>query len=536
MSALESATMPRPAAPPAAPERRLAARKSLLRYSPALVAVAVAIADSIRFADPDLWGHIRFGQAVLSHARIAFSDPYSYSAPGHLWLNHEWLAEVIMAAAWGLLGVFGLKLMKFALAAAAICALADAESQTDAPIPIQLLVLVVTALMSAPWFQFRPQLFTFALLAALLTLLARDARGRPAPLWLAIVMFALWANLHGGFIIGIGALAVYSVAAGAQDLFEGRGWGRLARLGAITIASALATLATPYGIGIWRAIARALANPDTRTIVSDWQPLLASVAAHWHWRPLRSIYDFAPLGLGAALAASIAASRAIDDPGLIAVAAAMLAGALVSIRNAPIAEIAIAVPLARHLGLALARRRARAGAPGAAPSAPLARSGPANQLAMAVIAVALLAATNFFSARLSAKERYPASAVEFMQTHNLSGNVLDDFLWGEYLIWHLAPGSRVFVDGRYDTVYPKSVIRDYIRFHFGESDAVLDSYPHDFVLIAPELGARRLMDARGDWKLVYRDEVALLYARAGSPAARIAGVPIAGIAPPTSFP
>ena len=508
----------------------------MLRYSPGFVAIAIAIADSIRFADPDLWGHIRFGEALVRHGRIVFRDPYSYSAPGHLWLNHEWLAEAIMAAAYGAFGVFGLKLMKLALAAAAISALAGAESETDAPIPIQLGVLIVTALMAAPWFEFRPQLFTFALFGALMMLLARDARGRPAPLWIAIALLALWANLHGGFIIGIAALVIYSAAAGAQDWFAGRGWSRLERLGAVTIAAALATFATPYGAGAWRAVLRALANPDTRLVVADWRPLLASVAAHWHSEPLRAIYDLAPLVLGAALAASIAAAPAIDDPGLVAIAAAMLAGALVSIRNAPIAEIAIAVPLARHLGLALARRPARIDAPGIGALAARMRPPAANQAALAALAIALLAGTNFFSARLSARERYPAGAVAFMDARGLGGDVLGDFLWGEYLIWHLAPGSRVFIDARYDTVYPQSVIRDYILFHLGESDAVLDAYRHDFVLIAPKLRARSLMDARRDWRLVYRDDAALVYAPAGSPAARIAGIPIAGVAPPTSFP
>ena len=41
---------------------------SLLRYSPALVAFIIAVTDVGRWADPDLWGHIRFGQLV-AHAR-----------------------------------------------------------------------------------------------------------------------------------------------------------------------------------------------------------------------------------------------------------------------------------------------------------------------------------------------------------------------------------------------------------------------------------------------------------------------------------
>ena len=54
--------------------------------------------------------------------------------------------------------------------------------------------------------QFRPQLFDYVFFAALIAMLARESHGRRAPLWLAVPMLALWANLHGGFFIGLAAL------------------------------------------------------------------------------------------------------------------------------------------------------------------------------------------------------------------------------------------------------------------------------------------------------------------------------------------
>src|SRR5260370_21404125 len=80
-------------------------RISLFHYSPALLLITIAIADSQRWADPDLWGHVPFGRAVLAQGHLILRDPYSYSAPGHLWLNHEWLTEVLMGALYNTLGV-----------------------------------------------------------------------------------------------------------------------------------------------------------------------------------------------------------------------------------------------------------------------------------------------------------------------------------------------------------------------------------------------------------------------------------------------
>ena len=77
-------------------------------------------------------------------------------------------------------------------------------------------MLVATAVALMPLMQFRPQLYTYILLAALMALLTRDNYRRSAPLWLAVPMFALWANLHGGFVIGVGSLALYRGSHGGR--------------------------------------------------------------------------------------------------------------------------------------------------------------------------------------------------------------------------------------------------------------------------------------------------------------------------------
>jgi len=124
-----------------------------------------------------------------------------------------------------------------------------------------------------------------------------------------------------------------------------------------------------------------------------------------------------------------------------------------------------------------------------------------------------------------------------MRQHQLRGNILATYEWGEYLIWNM-PGSKVFIDGRYDTVYPLGIIYKFASFNFDlpGGDAILKEFPNDFVLIRPGSESRKLMDARGDWKLIYEDAASLLYARRDSTAAQIAGEPVTGIAQPGRFP
>src|SRR5229473_3295291 len=273
------------------------ARVSLLRYSPAVVLLAILIADSNRRTDPDLWGHIRFGQAFIANRHLIDRDPYSYSAAGHLWRDHEWLAEVVMAAVYNAAGVVGLKLWKFVFTAITVLFIADSEAETDAPPSIQLSVLVVASVGLILQTQFRPQMFTLVCLSALIALLARDNYRRGRTIWLAVPLMALWANAHGGFVAGILTLALYTGVAALCDLAAGDGLHHAIQLSLVTLAATAATLFNPYGVGMWKAVVYALRNPYTRDIVADWQPLAHAMAAQWHQAPSGILIYLAAISL-----------------------------------------------------------------------------------------------------------------------------------------------------------------------------------------------------------------------------------------------
>jgi hypothetical protein len=506
--------------------RPVSAPVSLTRYAPAAVLVAILLADSNRHTDPDLWGHLRFGQAFIAGRHLLHHDIYSYSAAGHRWRDHEWLAEVVMAAVYNAGGVIGLKLWKFAATTAALLLVADTEASTGAPPTIRLAVLFAAACGFLLQAQLRPQMFSFVLLGALLALLGRDNYRRDARLWLAVPLMALWANLHGGFFVGLATLALYSGVAGLRDLAAGAGWRRGAKLSLLIVAAAAATLINPYGFGLWETVAHALRSPYTRNVVKDWQPLWWAMRAQWHSAPSGVMLYLAVIAMAAGLVAALAAAPSADDLPLVAVSAMMVVAALLSVRNLALAAMALGGPLAHHLAVLRARRGAAE--PRAAPWPRV------SHVAMLAVACAMAVSGGLFSRRLAPDRAYPLAALAFMRAHGLHGNVLGEFGWGEYLIWHAAPQDKVFIDGRYDTVYPFKVIGDYLEFYFDlpGAGAVLDAYPHDFVLIGTSAPARRLMERRMDWKLLYRDPDALLYARASMPAARLPGLPATASAPP----
>src|SRR5208283_4838517 len=89
-----------------------------------------------------------------------------------------------------------------------------------------------------------------------------------------------------------------------------------------------------------------------------------------------------------------------------------------------------------------------------------------NQAILLALSVVIFVHSGLFSRSLTSPYPYPASACEFMRQHRLRGNILSTFEWGEYLIWNMAPGSKVFIDGRYDTVFPLEIVYKFALFNF----------------------------------------------------------------------
>ena len=79
------------------------------------------------------------------------------------------------------------------------------------------------------------------------------------------VLFAVWANLHGGWIVGLGVLGVWS-GCGLFTRTIPWGWA----IGG-NLLGFLGTLVTPYGIDLWQFLLETvgLARPD----ITEWRPI-----------------------------------------------------------------------------------------------------------------------------------------------------------------------------------------------------------------------------------------------------------------------
>ena len=151
---------------------------SLLRWAFVICVVCLAIFQfSENTADPDLWGHVLYGEHLLQTGHLARMDPYSWTAPGHEWVNHEILAEAAMALSFRALGGTGLLLLKIAAGLATFfIALSIAARRMDEKSEIVAWALGAVAVVEISFgFAARPQIFTALALAMELWIFAADS-------------------------------------------------------------------------------------------------------------------------------------------------------------------------------------------------------------------------------------------------------------------------------------------------------------------------------------------------------------------------
>src|SRR5207245_937605 len=82
----------------------------------ALLLAGVLVFATIDRADPDLWGHVRYGQDVLASGHLPATATYTYTATSQRWINHENLSEIVFAFVADHAGGTGLAVLKTLLA------------------------------------------------------------------------------------------------------------------------------------------------------------------------------------------------------------------------------------------------------------------------------------------------------------------------------------------------------------------------------------------------------------------------------------
>lgn len=164
-----------------------------------LPAVVVALAP---LSTVDLAYGIRTGELILSGAGIPRADTTTFTAAGHPWVDQHWLANVIFGASCGIGGWSALQVLWVGVVAATVGLAARAAFVAGAGIRTSVVVALAGFVVAAQGFGLRAQALGLLCLAIVLVLVA-SRRDKPGLPWLSVPLLAVWANLHGSFVVGM---------------------------------------------------------------------------------------------------------------------------------------------------------------------------------------------------------------------------------------------------------------------------------------------------------------------------------------------
>lgn len=378
------------------------------------------------FLDPDFGWHYQMGN-LITESGIPKLDPFSYTKPSFEFVDHEWLTNVLiykihlrigyigMAIIWSLLmiAVLYISIFKINVSKAKNIVKTELTKAT---------VVAIGAGLFIHQFGVRPQVISWLFISVLLWVLG-SYNDKPKIKYLIPLLFLVWANMHGMFVLGIVtlsiSLSIKSIIKKQIDLTDA----------SIFFTSLVLTFINPYGVNLWKEVFSTFFDYSSRMQIMEWRPV---------WTRLNLVY---PLICVSALTL-IYRYRKLFKPESIVLFLMLMGMSVNSLISLPLFGV-IALPVL-FSGLFFLKGEAATIKFGKKRFDKILKVFFGISIGLYVFAVSYSMKEAF---EISEDQYYPKDAIGFISTNLPSGQIFAPFNWGGYLIWKI-PIKKVFVDGR----------------------------------------------------------------------------------------
>lgn len=457
----------------------------------------------------DLWLHLKTGEYILQNRTVPHYDIFLNNPAQNPWIIHSWLSAVIFYALKTVAGLNSLIVLKaLCVAGAFVILFALFRSLSENTFISAFLCAAVFIVTAGRIASLRPMFFSYLFFPLFMLLIESFRRtGRKTYLYPLPLIMLFWVNLHGEFLTGIVLLALY-FAGGCVGAFS-PGEKKVVSPETKVIfwagaASFLASLANPYGFGLYTHIFQFVHSKLYMGRNWEWSPLVLSQAGLFMM--------FAAF----AFAISVLCVKKVRISGILI----FLVFTVLAFQKSRLQFFS-----AVSAGFVIAA---------ACPAAAAWCCSKFNKTFPAAVSIALRAALIIFVLftlhKLYAKDRlfktgvpkgmYPEEAVKFMAKYHPAGRMVNYREWGGFIIYTLFPGYRVFIDGRVpEAAGDVTCAYESIAEAKPDFQSFLDKYKID-IIFANYVVFRRAADDPvqpvsflPDWSLVYWDDTALIYLR-----------------------
>ncbi|HEX2956610.1 MAG TPA: hypothetical protein VHO70_07255 [Chitinispirillaceae bacterium] len=456
----------------------------------------------------------------MNTRHILYTDPFSYTTPAIQWIDLHWLFQVLSYLVYCSSGYYGLLLLKsFIIATAAFLLLSSIRSLSS--------LVIIAPLFLFCMFHFRylvplrPGILTLLYLSSFLFLFEKYSRNpRTGLLIMLIPIQILWNNTQGLFMIGPAVFALY-IAGNITDLIRQSN----APLKAVTAyiktkqfinmtiifsMVCISGIITPFGIRgflfpfrLLKQITPGSVNPFSNLITEN-TPMFKMIGTDQYYYVL----VFALLSIFALYIILSSGKKNCFWHIYLFISFAVLA--FMAQRNL-ILFLFATVPLASNFRLISFKI--------------------ITNVKKIILCGSLLFVSLYFTFVISnhflmiqsinnpvSPFCHPAKSTRYLSTNHLKGNIFNADRYGGYLLWHLYPSRKIFIDTRL-SMRNRQFFLDYISLL--ENPVQFDFQSKSYNITAAVLPAsvplyRKLITwlyFHPDWALVMTDGSEALFIR-----------------------
>lgn len=502
--------------------------------------------------EPDLWWMYRTGEWMLENGQVTYNDPFSYTFEGTEWINVKWLFEVFIT--WGkswfgssftMLWQAVVTVLTIVLLGRSAQRVRRATLAPDAPnLPFAGVVLTTLGVLVTIDFRLigRPEMSSHLLTTAYLYLFWRYYYKPSKVIFWLIPLQLLWTNLHEAFGIGLALMVGYTIATWVQyALAPHFGWKRpaLRWLNMGVLGAILAIGINPRGAQMWghpfNIFGQLSDNQFTTELASIWR------ADYWSWQAYANLFF---LGISLLFVIGLpfwirrqqtvqkknATSKQVKSAkgkktlplnwwltsinrfgmGNGGVMLMLLYLSTTAYRNIPFFVLAAAPLVAVGLEAGVQRlNRPRLG------------WGVTLFLGLGLYGSIL---SGHYHETINTRDRYglqvlssynPIGAAQFIEQQGIKGRCFSDYLTSAYLLWHLKPEFKTYIDLRDLDIFPSSFFLDFAQTTSNpeQFQQRADSLGIDYVvLFRPQYAdLHQYLVQSPQYDLVFADPVACIY-------------------------
>lgn len=447
--------------------------------------------------DYDFWARLIVGKSFFQTGTLFNQDFYSYGTT-HNFIDHEWGSSLVFYFLQSNFGDIGLYLFKTLIIFFTLFLIIKTIKLDNKDIKLHFLFFFF-AIQSISYTLFstvRCQSFSFFFFALYLYLLKRIKLEKEYRLfWCFPILNIVWANLHGGFVLGLALIAIFALG---EFLNDRKSKVYLYYFCAF-IVTFLTTLINPYGIEYITFIIDAFKL--NRIHIIEWQSAFFNKLFIYSLLKFK-LFFFPTIGLFIyTIIKNIKNTsfkifyKNIDKTKYILLLFVSII-ALKALRCHVFFTLSVLALCYKDFYDIFNKK------------IPIKIDKIKEMILLFLILISTIShIIEYKFTNITKDTQYPIYAIEFIRINNLKGNVFVNFHNGSYAAYKLYPNNYVFMDGRYEEVYDNNLINKMGKaFRAINYKEFLKEFHQDILIVEKYYPLAEELKKDKDWFLAFEDE------------------------------